>query len=189
MHQNDPTLHENGLRRMIKKCPRRYLETLAVISLTGLLTACSGIQIPGVGSRDRAPMPSAALKAVQPPMITTLDWAPNYNQPIRFLEAMLHDQTDQQSRTQTITQIAYLYDGHLYVLFHELLDYLPDMARVREIEEQNVWLDTRQNAVSEAFTRNGGGDVGAYHAADMFIAQTRQRTALIEERLARVKID
>lgn len=174
---------------MRKNRQKNHFQTLAIISLTGLLTACSGVQIPGVSNRDRATVQPLTPQAVQPPMITTLDWAPNYNQPIRYLEAILRDQTDQQAKTQTITQIAYLYDGQLYVLFHELLDYLPDMARVREIEEQNVWLDTRQNAVSEAFTRNGGGDLGAYHAADMFIAQTRQRTALIEERLARVKID
>jgi len=164
-------------------------KTLVVLTLMALMTACSNVQIPGMGNRDRAPTQPVASPVVQPPLITTLDWAPNYTQPIRYLEALLRDQNDQQSKTQTITQIAYLYDAELYVLFHELLDYLPDSARVREIEEQNGWLDTRQNAVSEAFTRNGGGDLGAYHAADMFIAQTRQRTALIEERLSRVKID
>ena len=164
-------------------------KTLVVLSLMALMTACSNVQIPGMGNKDREPVQQVASPAFQPPLITTLDWAPNYTQPIRYLEALLRDQNDQQVKTQTITQLAYLYDAELYVLFHELLDYLPDTARVREIEEQNGWLDKRQEAVSEAFTRNGGGDLGAYHAADMFIAQTRQRTALVEERLSRVKID
>lgn len=165
------------------------IKTFAVFALMALMTACSNVQIPGIGNRERTPVQPVSAPVMQPPLITTLDWAPNYTQPIRYLEALLRDQNDQQVKTQTITQIAYLYDAELYVLFHELLDYLPDTARVREIEEQNGWLDTRQEAVSEAFTRNGGGDLGAYHAADMFIAQTRQRTALVEERLSRVKID
>ncbi len=175
---------------MTKSPKNTFLKTLAVISITSLISACSNVQIPGMGGRDASPdQQPASTEVMAPPLITALDWAPNYTQPIRYLEAQLRDQNDQQVKTQTITQIAFLYDAQLYVIFHELLDYLPDTARVREIDQQNEWLDSRQNAVSEAFTQRGGGDLGAYHAADMFIAQTRQRTALIEERLARVKID
>ncbi|MFN3882184.1 MAG: hypothetical protein ACK4L8_12225 [Nitrincola lacisaponensis] len=156
--------------------------------LVSLLTACSQVQIPGMGSRNAAPEP-VKPQAVEPPLITTLEWSPNYSQPISYLEVSLRAETDSREMNRIITNIAYLYDAQLYVLFHEFLDYLPDTARVREISDQNDWLDSRQDAVSEAFTRNGGGDVGAYHAADMFIAQTRQRAALIEQRLARVRID
>lgn len=153
-----------------------------------LLSACSNVQIPGFGSSAPKQAPVETAKVIEPPLITSLDWAPNYTQPIRYLEAQLREQTDDRAMGQTITNIAYLYDAQLYVLFHEFLDYLPDTARIREIDEQNAWLDTRQEAVSEAFTRNGGGEVGSYHAADMFIAQTRQRMSLIEQRLAGVKI-
>lgn len=179
----------NGLIRMNKSPVITLSKTLTLVALMALMTACSNVQIPGLGSRDNAPEQPVSSPVMEPPLITTLDWAPNYTQPIRFLEAFLRDQNDDRMKTQTITQIAYLYDAQLYVLFHEFLDYLPDTARVREIEEQNGWLDKRQEAVSEAFTRNNGGDVGAYHAADMFIAQTRQRASLVEERLSRVRID
>lgn len=171
------------------------MKTLASVIRTGslltamlLVSACSNVQIPGFGSSAPKADAAGATQATKPPLITSLDWSPNYTQPIQYMEEQLREQTDDRKMGRTITNIAYLYDAQLYVLFHEFLDYLPDMARVREIDEQNAWLDTRQEAVSEAFNRNGGGDAGSYHAADMFIAQTRQRTSLIEQRLAGVRI-
>jgi uncharacterized protein YecT (DUF1311 family) len=170
------------------KTPASFIRIGGLLTAMLLLSACSNVQIPGFGSSAPKATSADTAPATEPPLITSLDWAPNYTQPIRYLEAQLREQTDDREMGRTITNIAYLYDAHLYVLFHEFLDYLPDMARVREIDEQNTWLDTRQEAVSEAFNRNGGGDVGSYHAADMFIAQTRQRMSLIEQRLAGVKI-
>lgn len=171
------------------KTPASLIRMGGLLTAMLLLSACSNVQIPGFGSRAPEQAPAETAKVIEPPLITTLDWSPNYTQPIRYLEAQLREQTDDRAMGQTITQVAYLYDAQLYVLFHEFLDYLPDMARVREIDEQNDWLDVRQEAVSEAFNRNGGGDLGSYHAADMFIAQTRQRMSLIEQRLAGVKIE
>ncbi|WP_417582421.1 hypothetical protein [Nitrincola sp.] len=166
-----------------------FIRTGSLLTVILLVSACSSVQIPGFGNRDTSESaPVETAKVTEPPLITSLDWTPNYTQPIRYLEAQLREQTDNRAMGQTITNIAYLYDAQLYVLFHEFLDYLPDTARIREIDEQNGWLDTRQEAVSEAFNRNGGGDAGSYHAADMFIAQTRQRMSLIEQRLAGVKI-
>lgn len=173
-------------KQLISQLPKIALTSCVLL----FVTACSNVQIPGFGSDRSDPEVVAAPEPeMEPPIITSLDWSPNYGQPIGYLEALLREQDDDREMTRTITQIAYLYDAQLYVLFHEFLDYLPDTARVREIDEQNGWLDTRQEAVSEAFTRNGGGDVGSYHAADMFIAQTRQRASMIEQRLSRVKIE
>lgn len=170
------------------KTPASLIRTGSLLTAMFLVSACSNVQVPGFGRS--APEPAApAAQVTEPPLITSLDWSPNYTQPIRYLEAQLREQSDDREMGRTITNIAYLYDAQLYVLFHEFLDYLPDMARVREIDEQNTWLDTRQEAVSEAFTRNGGGDVGSYHAADMFIAQTRQRMSLIEQRLVGVRVE
>lgn len=166
-----------------------WIKSVSVLMLLALISACSNVQIPGMGNRDRAPVQAVSTPVMEPPLITTLDWAPNYTQPIRYLETRLSEQTDERAKSQIITQIAYLYDAQLYALFHEFLDYLPDTARVREVQEQNDWLDARQKAVSESFTRNGGGEVGSFHAADMFIAQTQQRKSLIEQRLSRVKIE
>ncbi|QEW05172.1 DUF1311 domain-containing protein [Nitrincola iocasae] len=171
------------------KTPASFIRTGSLLTVMLLVSACSNVQIPGFGSREPEPAPAETAQVTEPPLITSLDWAPNYSQPIRYLEAQLREQTDDRAMGQTITNIAYLYDAQLYVLFDEFLDYLPDAARIKEIDEQNRWLDTRQEAVSEAFNRNGGGEVGSYHAADMFIAQTRQRMSLIEQRLAGVKIE
>ena len=171
------------------KIPAPCVRIGSLLTVICLLSACSNVKVPGFGGSTVESAPKEAVKTAEPPLITSLDWSPNYTQPIRYLEAQLREQSDDRVMGQTITNIAYLYDAQLYVLFHEFLDYLPDMARVREVEEQNTWLDTRQEAVSEAFNRNGGGDAGSYHAADMFIVQTRQRTDLIQQRLSRVKIE
>lgn len=166
-----------------------WIKSVLVLLLLVLLTACGSTNIGNMGGRDRVSLPPVSVPVIEPPLITTLDWTPNYTQPIRFMETLLTEQNDERAKGRTITQIAYLYDAQLYVLFHELLDYLPDTARVREVQEQNSWLDARQEVVSESFTRNGGGDAGSFHAADMFIAQTQQRQSLIEQRLSRVKIE
>lgn len=159
---------------------------LILILMMTFVSACASVKLPGMGGDN-----ASSTKLVEVPQISVLGWVPNYAQPINFLETLLAEQKSSSSKAQTISQIAYLYDGQLYVLFHEMLDYLPNTARHREIEEQNAWLDKRQDAVKEVFGKyqDDSADVGAYHAAEEFIAQTRQRTALIEERLARVRID
>lgn len=157
---------------------------IAALSLSG----CAQVQVPAFGTARSAEAKATTQEEKAPPLITSLQWVPNYQPPIRQLEALLRNQEDAREMAQTISNIAYLQDARLYVKFHELLDYLPDTARVREVEEQNAWLDRRQQQVGEVFHRHEGGDLGSYHAADAFIAITRDRMAVIEQRLEMVRV-
>ncbi|KAA0876188.1 hypothetical protein [Nitrincola tapanii] len=152
------------------------------------LSACS--QVSALAPFDRA---NSAEKVVvsselEPPLITSLQWTPTYDQPIRQLEALLASQTDLQERNQTISNLAYLHDAQLYMAFHEWLDYLHESARPREVEQQNRWLDQRQDAITAAFKRYEGDPQAPYQAAEAFIRMTKERQVELVQRLSRVRI-
>ncbi|WP_409524558.1 hypothetical protein [Nitrincola sp. MINF-07-Sa-05] len=122
------------------------------------------------------------------PIITTLEWNPSFSQPIRQLEQVLTETAEQNELNRTISNLSHLYDAQLYVLFHDLLDYLPEQARFNEVEEQNKWLDMRMTQATSSFNRYDGGDIGVYHAGVTFIALTKERIEIIARRLDQVAV-
>ncbi|EXJ10514.1 MULTISPECIES: hypothetical protein [Nitrincola] len=172
----------------------RLTAGLVCLTLLFSLSGCTEIARPSTGSSavvgESSNIDFGAQQRLSSPEITALNWFPNYQQPILQFEILLARQTQSQDpeRLQTLLNLAYLYDAQLYVLFHELLDYLPELARSREIKEQNEWLDLRETQMSDAFVKNQGGDLGSIQASQAFIADTRKRIAVIEERLSIVKI-
>ncbi|WP_151704980.1 hypothetical protein [Nitrincola alkalilacustris] len=168
------------------------LPSLLLLSACGTLDDISIPYLTSSSASDTRSIPVVAEPVpAEPeitPIITTLEWSPSFSRPIRQLEEVLTEATDQADLNRTISNISHLYDAQLYVLFHDLLDYLPEQARFREVEEQNQWLDMRMTQATSSFHRYDGGDLGVYHAGATFIAVTKDRIEVISRRLDQVAV-
>lgn len=160
----------------------------AFMMAVSFLTACSSrettLDVRTQQAQELAAAQTAeelGVKSVR--VIPSLDWLPSFGPPIRQLETHLLNLRDNREMTQTISNIAYLYDAQLYIIFLELFDVSSQAARDALVNEQNLWLDFRMEVVTDTYQKNGTGDVASYHAADMFIAQTRERIVQLEKRL------
>ena len=111
-----------------------------------------------------------------------LDWFPNLTNPIDQLQKTLDSKPDAATRDLTASNLAYLYDARLFVLFQDMLDYLPNAARENEIEQQRKWLDQRKQALMQAFASESDAKAGRYKATEAFIASTQARIKEIEQR-------
>lgn len=110
-------------------------------------------------------------------------WTPNVDQPIGQLEETLAKLEQQQPMNYTISNVAFLYDAKLYILFHDFLEYLPESERASQIAEQRRWLEQRKTQVNEAYMEYEGGTFAPYSAGETSVSATMKRIAEIEGRL------
>ncbi len=112
------------------------------------------------------------------------DWNPHIDQPIRQLEEILTKLEQQQPMNYTISNVAFLYDAKLHILFHKFIGELSEAARSSQIEEQQQWLVKRAAKTREACAEYEGGSLAPYSAGEVFINATKERIAEIEKRMA-----
>ena len=110
-------------------------------------------------------------------------WTPNVDQPIRQLEETLAKLEKQQPMNYTISNVAFLYDAKLYILFHDFLASLPESERDSQIAEQRQWLEQRKTKVHEAYMKYKGGTLASYVAGKASVSATKKRIAEIERRV------
>ena len=111
------------------------------------------------------------------------EWKPNIDQPISQLEEILGKLEQQQSINYTISNVAFLYDAKLYILFHDFISALPESARAPQTAEQREWLKQRKMQVHEAYSQYDGGTLASYTAGQASITATKKRIAEIDSRM------
>jgi uncharacterized protein YecT (DUF1311 family) len=119
-----------------------------------------------------------ATKSIQFP-----DWQPNIDQPIGQLEEVLVKLEQQQPMNYTISNVAFLYDAKLYILFHDFIDQLPEAARASEIAEQEKWLGQRKKLIGAGYAEYEGGTLASFTAGQASIDATKKRIAEIEKKM------
>ena len=111
------------------------------------------------------------------------EWKPNIDQPIRQLEETLEKLHQQQPMNYTISNLAFLYDTKLYILFHEFVARLTEAAIVEEVAAQRQWLARRKTLVDAAYSQYEGGTLASYTAGRASIKATKKRIAEIEKKI------
>jgi len=111
------------------------------------------------------------------------EWEINLDQPIGQLEKTLSTLEQQQSMNYTISNLAFLYDAKLRILFDDFLVSLPESARTSQIDEQRTWLNQRKVQILQAYSKYGGGTMASYNAAQVSIDITKERIITIQERM------
>ena len=126
----------------------------------------------------------AGCSKVDPPRsMAELDWIPNTDQPIRQLTEVLDATEGQQPRNYTSSNLGFVLDAKLYILFNRYLDTLGPDDVADAIEEQGLWLDQRRAATSAASAQYEGGSLASYAGNSAFIDATQQRIVEIESRM------
>lgn len=116
-----------------------------------------------------------------------LGWFPNLDQPLQQLNGELAQEKGAK-RAQTLQNLAYLYDAQLFVLFQDMLDFLPEAAEQRELKEQNDWLSERKKAATQAFLTVDDANAARFKAGQTFIRMTQDRIQEIKKKRALVVI-
>jgi uncharacterized protein YecT (DUF1311 family) len=116
-------------------------------------------------------------------------WVPWLEQPIFQLETILDGQEQQQEMNYTISNLCILHDARLFIAFHRYLDTLDGREREAAMLEQDEWLMTRLEMVTEAGEEYSGGTLRSFVAGRAFIDLTRARTAEIMERMDQTDSD
>ncbi len=111
------------------------------------------------------------------------EWNISVDQPIRQLEEILVELEQQQPMNYTISNVAFLYDAKLFILFHEFIDQLSESVRASEIAEQRKWLTIRKVQIHDAYSEYEGGTMASYAAGQASIDATRKRIAEIKKRM------
>lgn len=115
------------------------------------------------------------------------EWRPSLDQPIRQIEEILDELWQQQPLNHTISNLSFLYDAKLFILFHDYIALLPAAARVQAVDEQREWLAMRSAQVGEAHAEYEGGTLAPYNAGHAAVAATKERIAEIETTMARLR--
>jgi len=172
---------------------RHFTQIGSLLLATAVLSGCDSLpSIPYINEKpaQEASAPTATQAAKPKPLSRNeqiakglseeLDWFPSLEEPL----AQLHDDyakaTSPARRSQILSNISYLYDAQLFVLFQDMLDFLPRDARIEELKEQNAWLDTRQKLITQAFLREQDKAAARDAAGQAFIKATRSRIEEIE---------
>ena len=139
-------------------------------------------------ARESKPETLSRAEKISRGLSEELDWFPDLEQPIAELEADYANEMTPAQRQQTLSSIAYVYDAHLFLLFQDMLDFLHPDARIRELEEQDRWLDQREVISTQAFLHHKKETQARSAASKAFIKATRERIAEIEEKRKKVII-
>ncbi|WP_188747936.1 hypothetical protein [Marinobacterium zhoushanense] len=167
---------------------RLFARATSLVLATALISGCDTLpSIPYINqkpaqesSAQTAPAPAKAKPLSRSEKIAKglseeLDWFPNLDQPLEQLRESYANDPSPAKRSQTLSSITYLYDAQLFLLFQDMLDFLPKDARVQELKEQNAWLDKRQQLLTQAFLREQDKTAARDAASQAFIKATRAR--------------
>jgi uncharacterized protein YecT (DUF1311 family) len=127
---------------------------------------------------------ACASCASQPPAATgKLDWQPQLDQPIRQLEEVLAATEQQQPRNYTSSNLAFVLDAKLYLLFDRYVASVPVAEQPAIVDEQRQWLEKRKQATHEAYAEYERGTFASFAGNSAFIDATKARVSEIEHRL------
>jgi len=170
------------------------LSQLPLLLALALLGGCETMSLPfGSGDTD-----ARNERGVQPPPVAReldtrvrvsgaglsekLDWFPDLNQPLQQLEQDFAASTNAAQRSAAQSNIAYVYDAKLFVLFQDMLDFLHPEAQKRELQEQHRWLNQRKSMTTAAFLKYDDEREARLAAGEAFIEATQARIAEIEKK-------
>ena|ERR1700722_9035058 len=112
--------------------------------------------------------------------LATLDWHPNLDQPAQELEEDLANAQQQQLLNYRSSNLAFLLDAKLYILFDRYLTSLPLDKRTSAVGQQRTWLDQREQARAKAYAEYEGGPLAPFAGNESFIEFTRTRIAELQ---------
>jgi len=178
--------HTTGTQGMIPA----FVRTLSLTAAISLLAGCESIPLPFGGNNSfltdseeqQAQRELSRAEKISQGLSEELDWFPSLEQPLQQLEGIYASEQSVSARTQTLSSLAYLYDARLFVLFQDMLDFLPPDARTQELANQNTWLDQRETLATRAFLSIKDADQARLAAGQAFIDATRARIEEIEAR-------
>ena len=125
-----------------------------------------------------------ASRTSPPPAATgKLDWHPQLDQPIRQLEEVLAATEQQQPRNYTSSNLGFVLDAKLYLLFDRYIASVPVADRPATFDEQRQWLEKRKRATDEAYAEYEGGTFASFAGNRAFIDATKARINEVERRL------
>lgn len=150
------------------ECAKPFLQfgSTAIITLQIFLSLSTMTILPSC-SKGKPQSLSSALS----------EWSPEIDQPIGQLEELLNELKEQQPMNYTASNIAFLYDVKLRLIFQDHIDRLEGATRTRAIEQQRRWLLQREKAVEEAYLYYDGGSGAPLAAAQASMEATKKRIA------------
>lgn len=173
--------------------PKHLARATALLLMTVSIAGCDSLpSIPYINEKsaevpaqEAVPQPVKAKplsrnEKIAKGLSEELDWFPSLEQPLEQLQQSYAATPNDSGRDRTLSSIAYLYDAQLFVLFQDMLDFLPKNARIIELQEQNDWLNRRKGLVTQAFLKEQDEVAARINASQAFIEVTRKRIDEIE---------
>lgn len=112
-----------------------------------------------------------------------LVWEYEIDQPIRQLEEVYQEEWDGLQRQQflnyTSSNIAFLYEIKVRLLFEEYLSLLPDDEKHAAVALHKVWLAEAEARYNEAYSEYEGGTVAALVGAKESIRLSKERIEVL----------
>ncbi|MFA5687995.1 MAG: hypothetical protein WC959_02410 [Kiritimatiellales bacterium] len=105
------------------------------------------------------------------------------DQPIEQLEELLEELDPQQFRNYTVSNIAFLYEIKVFLLFSEYLSTLPENDKPAAIAEQNRWKAEHTRKVEEGYNEYISGTLASYSAGLAGIESCKARIAILERQM------
>ena len=110
------------------------------------------------------------------------NWIPFLSQPYQQLEELLGDTLNQQTMNYTSTNMGFILDAELYILYLKLYySYPSDKAKEFKEEQQN-WLKIRRE-FCESSIESHGGSLASLEYNMAFIQQTNERIDLFKQQM------
>lgn len=110
-------------------------------------------------------------------------WVPRVQQPIDQLESLIETLEQQQPMNFTASNISFLYDAMLYIVFNRVISRLSGPGREDLVDEQLRWLAERETQVNAVYDQFGQGTLAPLVASEVFQNLTRTRIGELEARL------
>ncbi len=111
------------------------------------------------------------------------DWTLDVDEPIKQLEEILSETSQQQPMNYTSCNLVSLYDVKLALLFHRYVVSLPLAKRAAAISEQDRWKKQTEKAMNDAHIEWEGGSGQIYAVSMAYLEAAKPRIAEIEQRL------
>jgi len=144
--------------------------------------ACQRVGIPSALALIVA-VACASCASNPPATASKLDWHPQLDQPIRQLEEILAATEQQQPRNYTSSNLGFVLDAKLYLLFDRYVASVPEADRPEIVNEQRHWLEARNRATDVGYAEYEGGTLASFAGNRAFIDMTKARISDIESRL------
>lgn len=114
---------------------------------------------------------------------SSIEWRLNIDQPLRQAEECLDEAKElgqQQGMNYAISNLSFLLEIKLYLLFERYAASLSPVARIKAIKGQTEWMVAHRKAVSVAYEEYAGGSFSSYSAGLVAVESYRERIAEIE---------